>query len=135
MGKKYLLAGIQLHVLLINKTPINKSINFNRLYFPLQGLDNNKLILKYRMRSIWTRGLYIYYPIFEDHFFVFKEVLSKNSVLIYVSIQERFVIKSGLWWHAYGNHSNICENEHKWDKISTCKLTFPNYKIILSSLF
>ena len=28
----------------------------------------------YRTRAIITRGLYIFYPIFEDHFFVFKEV-------------------------------------------------------------
>ena len=38
---------------------------------------------KYRMRTIITRDLYIFYPIFEDHFFVFKEVSSENSVLKY----------------------------------------------------
>ena len=57
--------------------------------------------INYRMCAIITRGLYIYYPIFEVHFFVFNEVFfRKNSVL--VSIQDRFVIKSGLWWRAYG---------------------------------
>ena len=34
-------------------------------------------------RSILTRGLYILYPIFEDHYFVFKEVFSENSGLMY----------------------------------------------------
>ena len=28
----------------------------------------------YRTRAIISRGLYIFYPIFKDHFFVFKEV-------------------------------------------------------------
>ena len=37
----------------------------------------------YRMRAIISRGLYIFYPIFKDHFFVFKEVFSENSVLMY----------------------------------------------------
>ena len=34
------------------------------------------------MRAIISRGLYIYYPIFEDHFFVFK-VFSEKIVLLY----------------------------------------------------
>ena len=37
----------------------------------------------YRMRAIITCGLYIFYPIFEVHYFVFKEVFSENSVLMY----------------------------------------------------
>ena len=36
----------------------------------------------YRTRAIISRGLYIFYPIFEDYFFVFKEVFSQNSVLM-----------------------------------------------------
>jgi hypothetical protein len=35
------------------------------------------------MRAIISRGLYIFYPIFKDHFFVFKEVFSENSDLMY----------------------------------------------------
>ena len=38
---------------------------------------------RYRLRAIISRGLYIFYPIFKDHFFVFKEVFSENSVLMY----------------------------------------------------
>ena len=38
---------------------------------------------KYRTRAIISRGLYIFYPISKDHFFVFKEVFSENSVLMY----------------------------------------------------
>ena len=30
-----------------------------------------------------SRGFYIFYPIFEDHFFAFKEVFSENYVLMY----------------------------------------------------
>ena len=37
----------------------------------------------YRTRAIISRGLYIFYFIFKDHFFVFKEVFSENSVLMY----------------------------------------------------
>ena len=37
----------------------------------------------YHTRAIISRGLYIFYPIFKDHFFVFKEVFSENSVLMY----------------------------------------------------
>jgi hypothetical protein len=38
---------------------------------------------KYRTCAIITRGLYIFYPIFEVHFFVFKEVFSENSAFMY----------------------------------------------------
>ena len=41
----------------------------------------------YRMCTIITCGLYIYYPIFEDHFFVFKEIFPKILSLFMVSIQ------------------------------------------------
>ena len=44
--------------------------------------------IDYRTGAIVTRGLYIYYPIFGDHFFVFKKIIS----LFMVSIQEQFVI-------------------------------------------
>ena len=35
------------------------------------------------MRAIINRGLYIFYPILKDHFFVFKEIFLENSVLMY----------------------------------------------------
>ena len=37
----------------------------------------------YRTCAIISRGLYIFYPISKDHFFVFKEVFSENSVLMH----------------------------------------------------
>ena len=37
----------------------------------------------YRTRTIISCGLYIFYPISKDHFFVFKEVFSENSGLMY----------------------------------------------------
>ena len=40
-------------------------------------------INKYRMRTIINRDLYIFYTIFEDQFFVFKDVFKKNSDLMY----------------------------------------------------
>ena len=38
---------------------------------------------KYRTPAIIALNLYIFYPIFEVVFFVFKEVLSENFVLMY----------------------------------------------------
>ena len=35
-----------------------------------------KYLIKYRMRAIITRGLYIFYPILEDQKRFFKEVFS-----------------------------------------------------------
>ena len=40
-------------------------------------------LFTYRTRANISRGLYIFYPIFKDHFFVFKEPFSENSVLMY----------------------------------------------------
>jgi hypothetical protein len=39
--------------------------------------------INYRTRAIISRGLYIFYPIFKDRFFVFNEVFSENSFLVY----------------------------------------------------
>ena len=43
----------------------------------------NKIILVFSTRAIISRGLYIFYPISKDHFFVFKEVFSEIFVLMY----------------------------------------------------
>ena len=40
-------------------------------------------VFGYRMRANISRGFYIFYPIFKDHFFVFKEVFSETSVPMY----------------------------------------------------
>ena len=45
---------------------------------------------EYHMHPIITHGFYIFFPIFEDHFFIFKEVFSKKCSYIWL------VIKSGL---------------------------------------
>ena len=41
------------------------------------------LILIYRTVAITTRSFYCFYPIFKDHFFVFNEIFSENSLLVY----------------------------------------------------
>ena len=52
---------------------------------------------KYHLHAIITRGFHILYPIFKDHFFDIKEVFFQKIMSLYtVSIQEQFVIKSGL---------------------------------------
>ena len=48
-----------------------------------------------RTRAIITLGLYVFYPIFEVNFFVFKEVFFRKFCP-YVWL----VFKSGLWWRA-----------------------------------
>ena len=56
------------------------------------------LIEYHHTRAIISRGLYIFYPISKDHFFVFKEVFSENYVLMYglysraASNQERLMM-------------------------------------------
>ena len=55
-------------------------------------------IFLYRTRAIISRGLYVFYPISKDHFFVFKEVFSENSAPMYglysraASNQERLMM-------------------------------------------
>ena len=50
-----------------------------------------------RTRAIISRGLYIFYPISKDHFFVFKEVFSENSVPMYgLYSRAASIFKSGL---------------------------------------
>ena len=46
----------------------------------------------YRMRAVISRGLYIFYPISKDHFFVFKEVFQKILSFCMARIQERFIM-------------------------------------------
>ena len=43
-------------------------------------LNSRNCFTNYHTYAIIRRGLYIVYPIFNDHFFVFMEVLSENSV-------------------------------------------------------
>ena len=51
---------------------------------------------KYRTRAIITRGLYIFYPIFEDHFFVFKEVFfTKFFPYVWLVFKSGFSSRSG----------------------------------------
>ena len=44
----------------------------------------------------FTSSTTIFYPIFEDHFYVFKDVFQKILSLCMVSSQERYLIKSEL---------------------------------------
>ena len=58
-------------------------------------------ILIYRMRAIITRGLYT--PFLKAKNVYLRSFFCKILTLCMVSIQEGFIIKSGLWWRAYGN--------------------------------
>ena len=74
----------------------NENVSMNNV-----GSFQDKLVeSKYCTGTIISRGLYISYPISKDDFFVFKEVFSENSVLMYKPyirlIQEQLVIKRGL---------------------------------------
>ena len=45
------------------------------------------ILITYPTRAIISRGLYIFYPISKDHFFVFKEVVSQNSVRYHIKMK------------------------------------------------
>ena len=55
----------------------------------------------YRTRAIITRGLYIFYPLFEVH------LCTMTFRLMYGCIQEQFLIKSGLKWRVYSNSTEL----------------------------
>jgi hypothetical protein len=74
----------------------------------------------YRTRAIIIRGLYTFYHLFEVKKCFFKVFFLKILALCMVSIQERFLIKSGLWWRAYGSSFSKVLNP-LWDQ-STCAL-------------
>ena len=48
--------------------------------------------LSYRMRAIITRGLYTFYPIFEDQKRFLRSFFRKILTLCMVSIQERVIV-------------------------------------------
>ena len=54
----------------------------------LGGMSSHR-DLDYRTRAIITRGLYIFYPLFESQKRFFKEFFSENSVLTYGTIHLR----------------------------------------------
>ena len=58
-------------------------------WWKLQGrLEDHQLV---------SGALYIYHPLFEDYFFVFNDFWGKFCPYVLLnSIQEQFVIKSGL---------------------------------------
>ena len=56
----------------------------------------SSLIAKPSMHAIISRGLYIFYPISKNYFFVLKEVFQKVLSLCLAYIQERLLIKSTL---------------------------------------
>ena len=55
---------------------------------PCSSLGLN--FVEYQTRAIIARGLHIFYSIFDDHFFVFKEFFSENSVLMYHKYSRAF---------------------------------------------
>jgi hypothetical protein len=74
--------------------------------------------IRYRTRAIITRGLYIYYSIFEVHFFVFKEVFFRKFCP-YLCL----VFKSGFKLRA--GYDGAC-TVHK-SKLSTENLQFTTF--------
>ena len=79
-------------------------MNTDRLIMPQHGcivqMCSNNYVYTVS-RAIISRGLYIYYHIFGDDIFVFKEFFQKILSLCMVSIQEWVLIKRGLMWRAY----------------------------------
>jgi hypothetical protein len=59
-------------------------------------LCKSVLHFEYRTRAIITQGLYTFYPIFEDQKCFLRSFYRRILTLCTVSIQEWFMIKSGL---------------------------------------
>ena len=70
------------------------------------------LCVNNRTRAIISRGLYIFYPIFKDHFFVFKEVFSENSVLMY-GLYSRAACNQERLMMARVRYTVVCKKVHK----------------------
>ena len=60
-----------------------KLSELQKCQIPLENFDMVSNLNIYRTRAIISRGLYIFYPISKDHFFVFKEFFLENSVFMY----------------------------------------------------
>ena len=86
--------------------PITKSLpcssNANSWKLEYLYLNSNKSFRLPYACHYQLHVLYILYPNFDDHFIIFKDFFfQKIWSLCIVSFQERFVIKSKLWWRAY----------------------------------
>ena len=89
---------LQHKLVLYQHFPCGKLMEFEKLALAVVSVISNAQIpvrssptvnqnLKIRFRicmgPIITRGLYTFYPLLEDNFFVFKEVFQENSVFKY----------------------------------------------------
>ena len=91
------LASQLLSLCIFKSLPTFDLANF---WSPLKVLNWNafKCCYRYRTHAIISHYLYIFYPNFEAHFFVFKEVFLENFVLMYglysraVCNQERVIM-------------------------------------------
>ena len=119
--------------------PPPSSLRWKTFFFPsassLQGLPDT---MSYK--SIWSRIWYYIHILYMCQckswlvyllphcwrlFFLIKEVFSQVLSLCMVSIQEWFVIKSGLLWRAYGNwnrNDTWLESEHRYFAKSSSNL-------------
>ena len=75
----------------------------------------------YHTRAIITRGLYIFTQCLKTISLCSRNFFQKILPLCMVSIQERFVIKSGLWWRAYGKYIFFSELDFKFDAQKTIR--------------
>ena len=64
----------------------------------------------YSTRAIISCSLNVFFPIFEDHFFVFK-CFFENAVLLYGINQEQFVIK--MAWIRHSSFENLSITKKK----------------------
>ena len=87
------------------------------------------ICFNYRTRAIITRGLYIFYPTFilkcglyyRPLYGLKTEILHFLSLKSAVSIWERFLIKSGLYWRAYGIYCHQVSCCTKLSDFEDCK--------------
>ena len=95
----------------------------------------------YHPRAIIIHFLYIFYPILEGQKRFLRCFFCKFPPLCMVSIQEQFIIKSGLWWRAYSIYNDFgCgeqagESDWRGHYVSWCCDDAPHGEHIINGLF
>ena len=78
-----------------------KNLRFGLVITGINGIelkrDKNYVVDTYRTHAIISCSLYIYYSIFDIHYFVFKEGFSESYVIMYGLYTRVFYSPEQLW--------------------------------------
>ena len=75
---------------------------------------NESLLLLHTVRALLEPAVCIFFTHFYKTISLFsRRFFQKILSLCMVNIQERFLIKSGLWWRAYGSWKQLCKADNR----------------------